>query len=55
MGNLYHIHIYSIEDLKSININVGDLISKKFGLDDIKNAFNAYKESNEHIKSIIQI
>jgi len=45
----------AIEGLMSGNINVGDLISKKFGLDDIKNAFDAYKEDNEHIKSIIQI
>ncbi len=45
----------AIEGLMSDNINVGDLISKKFGLDDLKNAFNAYEEDNEHIKSIIQI
>ena len=45
----------AIEGLKSGDINVKDLISKIFSLDDIKSAFYHYKEDNEHIKSIIQI
>ncbi len=45
----------AIEGLKSGKIQVKELISKKFELDDIKEAFESYKLSRDHIKTIVQI
>ncbi len=45
----------AIDGLKSGNIQVRQLISKKVKLDEITEAFNSYKMSNDHIKTIVQI
>ncbi|MFX1303173.1 MAG: zinc-binding dehydrogenase [Promethearchaeota archaeon] len=45
----------AIEGLKSGKIQVKELISKKFELDNIKEAFESYKLSRDHIKTIVQI
>lgn len=45
----------AIDGLKSGKIEVGELISKKFNLNEIKQAFASYQESRDHIKTIIQI
>lgn len=45
----------AIEGLISGEILVKDLISKKFKLDEIKQAFESYKFSRDHIKTIVQI
>lgn len=45
----------AIDGLKSGKISVKELISKKFELDEIKKAFESYKLSHDHIKTIIQI
>jgi alcohol dehydrogenase len=45
----------AIEGLKSGEISVKELITKKFKLDDIKEAFNSYEMSRDHIKTIVQI
>ncbi|MFX1379605.1 MAG: zinc-binding dehydrogenase [Promethearchaeota archaeon] len=45
----------AIEGLISGEIQVKDLISKKFNLDSINEAFESYKLSRDHIKTIISI
>jgi threonine dehydrogenase-like Zn-dependent dehydrogenase len=45
----------AIEGLESGEIKVKDLISKRFSLDDINKAFESYKLSRDHIKTIITI
>jgi len=45
----------AIEGLKSGKILVEELISKKFKLDEIKQAFESYKLSRDHIKTIVEI
>ncbi|MFX0105928.1 MAG: zinc-binding dehydrogenase [Candidatus Hodarchaeota archaeon] len=45
----------AIEGLKSGKIKVKELISKKFKLENIKEAFDSYKFSRDHIKTIVQI
>ncbi|MFX1371783.1 MAG: zinc-binding dehydrogenase [Promethearchaeota archaeon] len=45
----------AIEGIKSGKIKVNELISKKFQLNNIKEAIESYKISKDHIKTIIQI
>ncbi len=45
----------AINGLTSGEIKVKELISKQFYLDEIKQAFASYKESRDHIKTIIRI
>jgi len=45
----------AIDGLKSGKIQVKDLISKEFSLDEIQEAFASYEESRDHIKTIILI
>ena len=45
----------AIDVLKSGKIQVKDLISKEFSLDEIQEAFASYEESRDHIKTIIHI
>lgn len=45
----------AIDGLNSGNIEVKQLISKRFKLDEINKAFNSYKNSRDHIKTIVQI
>lgn len=45
----------AIKGLTSGEIKVKELISKQFYLDDIEKAFASYKESRDHIKTIIKI
>ena len=45
----------AIEGLKSKKVSVKELISKRFNLDDITKAFESYKSSYDHIKTVIQI
>ncbi len=45
----------AIEGIKSGNIKVEELISDKFQLSEINKAFESYKLSQDHIKTIIQI
>ena len=45
----------AIEGLKSGKIQVKELISKKFKLDEIKQGFESYKLSRDHIKTIVEI
>jgi L-iditol 2-dehydrogenase len=45
----------AIEGLKSGEIQVNNLISRKFALDDINKAFESYLLSRDHIKTIVTI
>ena len=45
----------AIDGLKSGKIKVQELISKKFSLNKIKDAFASYEESRDHIKTLIFI
>lgn len=45
----------AIDGLKSGKIQVKDLISKEFSLDEIQEAFASYEKSRDHIKTIILI
>jgi alcohol dehydrogenase len=45
----------AIDGLKSGKIQVKDLISEKFTLDQIKDAFMSYKLNKDHIKTIVMI
>ncbi|NVM35894.1 MAG: alcohol dehydrogenase catalytic domain-containing protein [Candidatus Lokiarchaeota archaeon] len=45
----------AIEGIESGEVKVGELISNKFQLSDIKKAFKSYKLSRDHIKTIIQM
>ncbi|MFX0021164.1 MAG: zinc-binding dehydrogenase [Candidatus Hermodarchaeota archaeon] len=45
----------AIKGLESGEIKVNDLISKRFTLDDVNKAFESYKISRDHIKTIITI
>ncbi len=45
----------AIEGLKSDQIKVRNLISNKFKLEEIKKAFESYKISRDHIKTIIEM
>jgi len=45
----------AIEGLKSGNIQVKQLISKTFELNDIKKAFESYQKSRDHIKTIVHV
>jgi len=45
----------AIEGLKSGKIEVKKLVSRRFKLDNIKEAFASYQESSDHIKTIIQM
>ncbi|MFX1388304.1 MAG: zinc-binding dehydrogenase [Promethearchaeota archaeon] len=45
----------AIEGLKSSEIQVKDLISSRFNLDDINEAFKSYKLGSDHIKTIVTI
>jgi alcohol dehydrogenase len=45
----------AIEGLKSGKISVKELISKKYNLDDIKEAFKSYELNRDHIKTIVYI
>ncbi|MFX1348957.1 MAG: zinc-binding dehydrogenase [Promethearchaeota archaeon] len=45
----------AIDGLKSGDIQVKQLISEVFELDDIKKAFESYQKSRDHIKTIIHI
>ncbi|MFX1569588.1 MAG: zinc-binding dehydrogenase [Promethearchaeota archaeon] len=43
----------AIDGLRSGNIKVKDLISKKYNLDEIHEAFNSYSISRDHIKTLV--
>jgi alcohol dehydrogenase len=45
----------AIEGLKSGNIKVSELITNEYPLDKIKEAFDSYDKSRNHIKTIIII
>lgn len=45
--------VKAIEGLKSGNISVKELISKKFKLEEIHEAFASYEKSRDHIKTIL--
>jgi alcohol dehydrogenase len=45
----------AIEGLKSGKIHVKDLISEKFPLDHITDAFESYNQNRDHIKTIVTI
>ena len=45
----------AINGLKSGEIQVKELISKKFNLDEIHEAFNSYNISRDHIKTLVLI
>jgi len=45
----------AIDGLTSGNIQVKQLISKKFKLDEINKAFDSYKNNRDHIKTVVHI